>query len=98
MIVAKIKRKWFDLIAEDVKKEDYREINPYWAKKIKRNEDAKYIRFENGYSKKCPKITLEYLGYDVKKANKNWANNHDTTFFALQLGKIVKLENYEHGI
>ena len=29
-----LKKKWFDMIASGEKKEEYREITPYWAKRI----------------------------------------------------------------
>lgn len=29
-----LKKKWFDMIASGVKKEEYREISPYWIKRL----------------------------------------------------------------
>lgn len=34
MIVLPIKKKWFDMIASGEKKEEYREIKPYWNSRI----------------------------------------------------------------
>ncbi len=34
MLILPIKKKWFDMILSGEKKEEYREIKPYWTKKI----------------------------------------------------------------
>ena len=34
MLILPIKRKWFDMIVEGVKKEEYRLCKPYWAVRI----------------------------------------------------------------
>lgn len=33
-LILPIKRKWFDMILQGVKKEEYREIKPYWEKRF----------------------------------------------------------------
>lgn len=34
MLVLPIKKKWFDMIASGEKKEEYREIKPYWTSRF----------------------------------------------------------------
>lgn len=34
MLTLPIKKKWFDMIASGEKKEEYREIKPYWTKRL----------------------------------------------------------------
>ena len=34
MVILPIKRKWFDMIMIGEKKEEYREIKPYWTKRL----------------------------------------------------------------
>lgn len=34
MVVLPIKRKWFDMIMSGEKREEYREIKPYWEKRL----------------------------------------------------------------
>ena len=48
MLILPIKRKWFDMIKSGEKKEEYREIKPYWTK-----------RFENYYEIAKLNIELE---------------------------------------
>lgn len=47
MLVLPIKKKWFDMILSGEKKEEYREIKPYWEKRIKKQyQDIPYITLE----------------------------------------------------
>ena len=48
MLILPIKKKWFDMIKSGEKKEEYREIKPYWTK-----------RFENYYEIAKLNIELE---------------------------------------
>lgn len=38
MLILPIKRKWFDMIASGEKKEEYREIKPYWTKRLLKSD------------------------------------------------------------
>ena len=38
MLVLPIKKQWFDMIKSGKKKEDYREITPYWASRLFRSQ------------------------------------------------------------
>lgn len=38
MLVLPIKRKWFKMILSGKKKEEYREIKPYWTKRLLKND------------------------------------------------------------
>jgi hypothetical protein len=53
-----LKKQWFDMIASGVKREEYREMKPYWHKRLaNRKYDA--IQFRNGYSKDAPTMLVE---------------------------------------
>lgn len=72
MLILPIKKKWFDMIKSGEKKEEYREIKPYYASRfynnyiesgvglewILNNNPIVYreIIFRNGYRKDSPKI------------------------------------------
>ena len=68
MIILPIKKKWFDIIKSGEKKEEYREIKPYYDKRLKKYmpiynmylermicEEFEVI-FRNGYRKNSPII------------------------------------------
>ncbi|MEK6945573.1 MAG: ASCH domain-containing protein [Nanoarchaeota archaeon] len=65
-----LKKKWFDLISSGEKKIEYREIKPYWTKRLFDNGNSKkfdFIIFKNGYTKNSPKIKVEFLGITKNK-------------------------------
>lgn len=86
-----LKKKWFDLIASGKKKEEYREIKPYWNsrfRKIISHNAEEYIQFDeihfrNGYSKHSPFMRVEWKGFyvDIKK-----------NLYVIKLGKILELK------
>ena len=79
-------RQWFDSIVKGEKTEEYREIKPYWSKRISGKEYDE-IHFTNGYGKDKPFMRVEYKGYEVK----TWLG---TPVYALKLGKILEVRNY----
>ncbi|MDR0979488.1 MAG: ASCH domain-containing protein [Lachnospiraceae bacterium] len=72
MLILPIKKKWFDMIKSGEKKQEYREIKPYWTKRFlselnKRSitcnfseEDIigsrYFVIFKNGYKRNSPQI------------------------------------------
>lgn len=66
-----LKKKWFDLIKAGEKKVEFREIKPYWTKRLfdENGEAIKYdfIIFRNGYSKDAPKMKVEFKGTRLGK-------------------------------
>lgn len=84
-----LKKKWFDLIASGKKKFEYREIKPYWEKRLFDEHGLRYydyIIFRNGYRKDSPKLFVEYKAFSIKTFE---GKNH----YALHLGKIIKTLN-----
>lgn len=65
MLILPIKKQWFDMIRSGIKKEEYRDIKPYYTirfnnemEKRKKDKFANYkvfdVMFRNGYSSKSP--------------------------------------------
>lgn len=54
-------KKWFDQIKDGTKTIEYREIKPYWTKRL---EDKFFdaVHFRNGYSKSSPTMLLKCRG------------------------------------
>lgn len=59
MLHLTLKKKWFDMILSGLKKEEYREMKPYWNKRLL-GKTYDFICFRNGYSKHAPKIIIEF--------------------------------------
>ncbi|MCK5617642.1 ASCH domain-containing protein [Candidatus Pacearchaeota archaeon] len=79
-------RRWFDEILDGTKKFEYREIKPYWTKRLF-NEDGSsknydVIYFRNGYSKGCRKMEVEFEGVRFGEFN-------GERVYAIGLGKVL---------
>ncbi len=75
-------RKFFDNIVSGEKTEEYRDLKPYWSKRLE-NKEYDEIWFKNGYAKNAPFMRVEYKG--IEKREKE---------YAIKLGKILELKNY----
>ncbi len=64
-------KEWFDQILDGTKKVEYREIKPYWTKRLidKDGEPIEYdaILFRNGYSRAARKMKVEFEGLRTRK-------------------------------
>jgi hypothetical protein len=83
-----LKKKWFDMIASGQKNEEYREMKPYWSKRLI-GIDYDVVRFRNGYSLSSPVVTLEYKGLLAGLGVTQWGAPVGETVYILRLGKIV---------
>lgn len=92
-----LKKKWFDMIASGEKKEEYRELKPYWIKRLfcdlgnaEAGEPVKYefVTFYLGYAKDRPKMTFKIEGiiYDVGRPE--WGAP-STEVFIIKLGERI---------
>jgi len=75
-------KKWFDLIASGKKKVEYREIKPFWKKRLF-DKEYDIIHFRNGYQPDSPLLVVEFkgVGYGYFEGKKH---------YAIKLGKILK--------
>lgn len=65
-----LKRKWFCLIASGEKKHEYREMKPYWEKRLLQGPDGEgrefdEVHFRNGYRKDSPFMKVKCNGIAV---------------------------------
>lgn len=92
-----LKKKWFDQIANDFKKEEYRGIKPYWEKRFleKNGEFKKFdiIIFKNGYSKNSPEMIVEFKGITTGFPNIFWTDELNKEIYIIYLGKILSTKN-----
>ena len=78
-------RKYFDQILKGEKTTEYREVTPYWSKRLEgRHYDV--IQFRNGYAKVAPAMIVEFKGMGID-------NDVQGSRYAIQLGKILEAEN-----
>ena len=76
-----LNRKYFDQILNKEKIIEYRDITPYWSKRLEgRHYDV--IKFRNGYRKDAPEMVVEYKGM--------YTNDSE---YAIVLGNILETKN-----
>lgn len=95
MLVLPIKKKWFDMILSGEKKEEYREIKPYYDSRLNKKVNfcestgyGYYILLRNGYSKNSPTLKV---GCVIKKdyGNPAWGAIPGQLYYVL---KILSVE------
>ena len=104
MLTLPIKKKWFDMIVSGEKKEEYREIKPYWNKRFK---NALYnltitsyfgsfyalgtIRFKNGYQKNAPKIEC-YIELTRGTGKPEWGAKPGKEYYVLKILSVEEVK------
>jgi len=95
-----LKGRWFKEILLHEKKEEYREIKPFWNRifvngyiKIKGRcyhpTDVDIV-FSNGYAKNRPQILVQCKGLCVGGGLEKWGARPGDQYFVLLLGRILK--------
>jgi hypothetical protein len=83
-----LKKRWFDMIASGKKNEEYRELKPYWHKRLQgKAYDA--IKFRNGYSANSPSFTIELKEVLSGLGITEWGAPEGQPVYILKLGKII---------
>ena len=90
-----LKKKWFDMILSGEKKQEYRDLKPYWKKRLLYSFHLLYrefdvIIFKNGYKKDAPTMTVKCKGIVRDFGYKKWGAEKDKQYFVISLGKILK--------
>lgn len=94
-----LKKKWYDMILSGEKKEEYRGVKDYWAKRfnyfnskdlITCNHGFSEIVFRNGYSKNAPTMKIQLKSIELNTGKPEWGANPKETYFVIKLGEIIK--------
>lgn len=101
MLILPIKRKWFDMIISGEKKEEYREIKPYYKKRFQTiglldqyglpTLLTEEVVLRNGYAANSPQVIVT-VSIDVKQGNPEWGAEPNKEYFCLQI-KGIQNEN-----
>mgnify|MGYP002511912445 CR=1 FL=1 len=101
MLILTIKKKWFDMILSGEKKEEYREIKPYYKTRfcnwfgIIVGKEGNIIRpclgdqpviFRNGYSKNSPSLTAMCC-VKVGTGKEEWGAEKGKEYFVLTINE-----------
>lgn len=95
-----LKAKWYELIEKGIKSEEYREIKPYWIKRLiirkyKGNimvdasfKDFEEVKFSYGYTKR--RMTYECKGIEVGTGKTEWGAEPNKKYFVIKLGRRLE--------
>lgn len=96
-----IKKKWFNMILSGVKKEEYREIKPYYKSRFSKmfemyphsfiptGRDRQKIIFRNGYSKSSPSF-VALCSLDVRNGKEEWGAEPGREYYVLSILEIMR--------
>ena len=97
-MILPIKKKWFDMILSGEKKEEYREIKPYYTARLKTEgfldkegnptKRINKVLFRNGYRKSSPSFEA-YCSLAVRTGNPNWGAEAEKEYYVL---KVLELK------
>lgn len=76
---------WYKMISQDIKKEEYRELKPFWKSRLQKKvldvESKEYkevyksfdaILFKNGYRAEDEAMLVELKGIEIGPGNPDW--------------------------
>ena len=96
MLVLPIKKKWFDMIVSGEKKEEYREIKPYYDKRIgyfaKGVGEITTLVLRNGYSYKSPSIKCK-CAITIGPGLEGCGAKPGINYYVLKILKILEVRN-----
>lgn len=100
MLILPIKKKWFDMILTGEKKEEYREIKPYWKKRFQSSGlldgcglptgFQTNVLFQNGYSRQSPKAVAS-VKLHIAKGREDWGAEKDVDYYVLRITHIDEI-------
>ena len=80
--------RWFNLIFFRLKTEEFREMKPFWIKRLSCNNFDRIV-FSNGYNRNSPKLEIKCNGIENRRID-------DKNFFVIKLDEIICFSNCEH--
>ena len=101
MLVLPIKKKWFEMIASGEKREEYREIKPYYDSRFMNIFGFDYLNkrveivFRNGYSDNSPSVKCLCIlnkGYGKQK----WGAEVKKEYYILTILEIIEIKNWDN--
>ena len=76
------------MIASGEKREEYRELKPYWHKRLM-GKTYDIIEFRNGYSKDAPRMRVRLGHISQSLGIVEWGAPEETPVYILTLGEIL---------
>lgn len=82
-----LKKEWFDMIKNGNKREEYREIKPYWTKRlIDKDGNFKsftHVKFRNGYTNNF--VVFRIKDIHIGKGKEEWGGEPNTDVYVIEI-------------
>ena len=101
MLTLPIQKKWFDMILSGEKKEEYREITPYYTTRFQNvgllrenllpTYETTVIALRNGYSRTSPTM-LVLARLMIREGKPEWGAEPNKTYYVLKIKIIASYE------
>lgn len=94
MLTLPIKRKWFDMIASGEKREEYRDLSPYYHRRLDkylpgRDAHRYLVILRAGYRHDSPKIQVSFW-LDVGEGRPEWGAEPRKKYLRLHITDVLK--------
>ena len=90
VITTTLKRRWFAEIVAGRKRTEYREIKPYWTKRLRRVKTPFTLVLRNGMNPPVPVLTVR-IDRIVPSPNRPPRRGD----YALRIGRILRVEHWD---
>ena len=95
MLTLPIKKKWLDMILSGEKKEEYREMKPYFSTRFRNVwgypaywQEPRQIRLRSGYSTDSPSAVVACT-LSTGKGRPEWGAEPGKTYYRLHIENII---------
>lgn len=91
-MILPIKKKWFDMIATGVKKEEYREISKYYTirfENVFKDKETAEIKLRNGYSRMSRTLICR-CSIKTGIGKEEWGAVKNKKYYILTIHNIIK--------
>lgn len=88
-LILPIKLYWLEKISCGEKKEEYREIKPFYQQRLNKflNVPKFFVEFRAGYTKKAQSVTC-MCKLKIGLGNENWGAEKDKVYYIFEILKI----------
>ena len=101
MLTLPIKKKWFDMIAKGEKKEEYRDIKPYYKSRFtmigllfpgldEPTDETAAILLRNGYKSTSPTLMVSVRLF-IREGKPEWGAEPNKTYYVLHIESIEQI-------
>lgn len=94
MLTLPIKKKWYDMIISGEKKEEYRDIKPYYTKRFQTKglldryglpvTTIQKLILKNGYGKDAPQALVD-VTLDIRQGKPEWGAEVGKEYYVLKI-------------